>query len=441
LSLGCVGYILADVCKRGRLRSSLCLNFYFLSFLGQNVGIDKKQIFCAMNEILINQILQSLARLLAENSEQIIEVNKLDLNSCPTDDLVIYDRLKVDEAKVAKMIDSVKKVIATPNPIGKILYSHTRENGLRIENRTVPFGTILIIYEARPDVSIEAAIIALKAGNRILLKGGKEARNTNLCLAELWQKALTENGADANFVRYLDLSREETQKLIAGETEKFDLVIPRGGETLIEFVLKNAKVPVIVSGRGNNFAYIAEDANFEKALSIILNGKSRLSVCNALDKVLIDEKLPDLAEKVDRIVDALHGESIEVLGDASVNYINPSAKLFGEDVWFEEFLSAKMVVGIVSNIDEAIEKINKYSGGHSATIITENAKLAEQFMNEVDSAAVYHNASTRFTDGGEFGLGAEIAISTQKLHFRGPLGAEHLLTNKWFVFGNGQIRN
>jgi glutamate-5-semialdehyde dehydrogenase len=379
---------------------------------------------------IINQTLRSIIKLLAENKEQIVESNRRDLANCSPDDLVIYDRLKVDESKVEKMIDSVEKVIAAPNPIGKILYTHTRENGLRIENRTVPFGTILIIYEARPDVSIEAAIIALKAGNKILLKGGKEARNTNLCLAELWQKALAENGADPNFVRYLDISREETQKLIAGETEKFDLAIPRGGETLIDFVLKNSKVPVIVSGRGNNFAYLAEDADFAKALEIIIDGKSRLSVCNALDKVLLDENLPDLEKRIGEIKNAFESINIEVFDSKEID----------EDVWFEEFLSAKIVVGAVKNIDEAIEKINKYSGGHSATILTENAEKAKRFMREVDSAAVYHNASTRFTDGGEFGLGAEIAISTQKLHFRGPLGAEHLLTNKWFVFGDGQIR-
>lgn len=402
---------------------------------------NEKIKFCVMNEILINNILESLARLLAEHKQSIIEANQEDLKSCSKDDPVIFDRLKVDESKVAKMSDSVRKVIDSPNPIGKILFTETRENGLRIENRTVPFGTILIIYEARPDVSVEAAIIALKAGNKILLKGGKEARKTNLCLADLWQKALAENGANTDTVRYLDLSRQETQKLISGETEKFDLVIPRGGETLIDFVLKNSKAPVIVSGRGNNFAYLAEDADFEKALEIIINGKSRLSVCNALDKVLLDERLPDLEQNINRIVDALHRERIEVLGDASVHYVNPSVRLFGdEETWSEEFLSAQMVVAVVKHLDEAIEKINRYSGGHSAAILTKDTEKAEKFMREVDSAAVYHNASTRFTDGGEFGLGAEIAISTQKLHFRGPLGAEHLLTNKWFVFGDGQIR-
>lgn len=394
-----------------------------------------------INEQSINAVLKSLAKLLGDHKQDIIDSNNIDVAACPTDDEVIFDRLKVDEAKVDKMIASVKNVIDAKNPVGKIISSHTRQDGLKIENRTVPFGTILIIYEARPDVSIEAAIIALKAGNKILLKGGKEARNTNLCLANLWHKALEENGADKNFVKYLDISREETQKLICGEAEKFDVVIPRGGETLIDFVLKNSKSPVIVSGRGNNFAYIDSDADFEMALEIVLDGKSRLSVCNALDKVLMDEKLPDFAAKINRIIEALHDKNIEVLGDNKVHYVNSSVTFFDdEETWFEEFLSAKMVVAQVSDIDEAIEKINKYSGGHSAVIITNNAENAERFLNEVDCSAVYKNASVRFTDGGEFGLGAEIAISTQKLHFRGPLGAEHLLTNKWFVFGDGQIR-
>ncbi len=391
-----------------------------------------------MNTELKNNVLRSLARLLKENAASIIEANRLDLAACPTDDEVIYDRLKVDQAKVEKMIAAVENVTNAPDPVGRVIYSRTRRDGLKIENRCVPFGCVLIIYEARPDVSVEAAIIALKAGNRILLKGGKEARQTNLCLAGLWRKALTENGADASFVRYLDISREETQRLIEGGAEKFDVVIPRGGEALIEFVLK---APVIVSGRGNNFAYIAPDADFETAAKIVLDGKSRLSVCNALDKVLIDERLPGLEEKIDLLTEALRSAGIEVLGDETVCQINDSAALFfGEDIWFEEFLSARIVVAVVADIEEAIEKINRYSGGHSAVIVTESAEKAERFMQEVDAAAVYHNASVRFTDGGEFGLGAEIAISTQKLHFRGPLGAEHLLTNKWFVYGNGQIR-
>ena len=387
-------------------------------------------------------ILNSLARLLAEHKSGILAANKLDIAACPPDDAVIFDRLKVNESKVESMVASVRSVIETPDPVGKIISSHTRENGLRIENRRVPFGTILIIYEARPDVSIEAAIIALKAGNKILLKGGKEARNTNIYLADLWQLALKENNADPNLVRYLDISREETQKLICGESEKFDIVIPRGGETLIDFVLKNSKAPVIVSGRGNNFLYIDEEADFEMALKIAVDGKRRLSVCNALDKVLIHSDLPEIIEKTKRLIHALREMSIEVFGDESVCKLDGSASpVTDEKMWYEEFLSAKIVVGIVKSASEAIEKINKYSGGHSAAIVTKNLRIAEQFLQNVDCAAVYHNASVRFTDGGELGLGAEIAISTQKLHFRGPLGAEHLLTNKWFIFGDGQVRN
>lgn len=387
------------------------------------------------------KILQTLARLLRENKTEIIAANRKDIAECSIDDAVIFDRLKVDEAKVEQMIASVEKVLNAPDPAGKILFSNVREDGLRIENRAVPFGTILIIYEARPDVSVEAAIIALKAGNKILLKGGKEARNTNLFLADLWRKSLEENGASIDFVKYLDISRDQTKELIQGKREKFDIVIPRGGETLINFVLQNSKVPVIVSGRGNNFAFIDAQADFETAREIVLNGKSRLSVCNALDKVLIDENLPELETKINQLVENLQSQNIEIFGDEKVCEINDAVqKIKDEEIWFEEFLAAKIVIATVENVDEAIEKINKYSGGHSAAIITKNEQTAERFLNEVDCAAVYHNASTRFTDGGELGLGAEIAISTQKLHFRGPLGAEHLLTNKWFVRGNGQIR-
>jgi glutamate-5-semialdehyde dehydrogenase len=395
-----------------------------------------------MNEQIRNGVLNSLARILAENKSGIVAANKLDVAICPPDDAVIIDRLKVDEGKIDRMITSVRSVIAASDPVGKIISSHTSEDGLRIENRKVPFGTILIIYEARPDVSIEAAIIALKAGNRILLKGGREARNTNLFLADLWQKALDENNADPDHVRYLDISREETQVLIAGNGEKFDIIIPRGGETLIDFVVKNSSAPVIVSGRGNNFLYIDSEVDFEMALRIVIDGKRRLSVCNALDKVLIHEDLLDFDANIMQLVNALKEMKIDVFGDDAVCKLDPSISRVADDqIWYEEFLSAKIVLGMVESATEAIDKINKYSGGHSAAIITDNAVTAQRFLHETDCAAVYHNASVRFTDGGEFGLGAEIAISTQKLHFRGPLGAEHLMTNKWFIFGDGQVRN
>ena len=255
-------------------------------------------------------------------------------------------------------------------------------------------------------------------------------------------RTLAENGAAPDLVRYLDISRKETRDLICGKTENFDLVIPRGGEALIDFVLKNSTSPVIVSGRGNNFLFIDSEADFEMALSIAVDGKRRLSVCNALDKILIHEGLPDLETKTRRLIDAFRGDKIEVFGDARIGSLDTVVlPIADESIWFEEFLAAKIVVGVVKDTSHAVDMINKYSGGHSASIVTENNETAQQFLHEVDCAAVYHNASVRFTDGGEFGLGAEIAISTQKLHFRGPLGCEHLLTNKWFVFGDGQVRN
>lgn len=390
----------------------------------------------------VNEILNGLAKLLLDNKSAICSANADDIKNCPGSDEVIRDRLFVDEKKVEKMIESIRKVIDLPSKIGTVVSTHVREDGLKIENRLVPFGTVLIIYEARPDVSVEAAAIALKAGNRILLKGGKEARGTNMFLVELWQQALKLAGFDPRLVKYLDLTRDETKRLIAGETEKFDLVIPRGGNELIDFTLRNSNAPVLVSGRGNNFLFIADDANFEMALAVALDGKTRLSVCNALDKILIDKNLPDLENRVEKIVDGFEKLNVAVSGDAAAVMADQRIiAVTDEAVWHEEFLSAKLVIGIVNNLSDAIEKINQYSGGHSAAIITQDIDKAAEFMNLVDGAAVYHNASTRFTDGGEFGLGAEIAISTQKLHFRGPLGSEHLLTNKWFVFGDGHVRN
>ena len=392
-----------------------------------------------MADLNKQDILRTLSGLLDTHREEILAANAADLAACPDSDAVIIDRLKVNDAKIDAMIRSVENVAAQTDPEGFVISSHIREDGLRIENRKVPFGTVLIIYEARPDVTIEAAAIAMKGGNRILLKGGKEARNTNLLLVDLWHRAL---GSDSERVRYLDLSREETRSLIAGDREKFDLVIPRGGDALIDFVLKNSRVPVIVSGRGNNFLYVDSEGDLEMAIRIAVDGKSRLSVCNALDKILIDRSVSNVGDLVADLVASFSAISVAVFGDAEVCGLSPDVNpIENDEIWDEEFLSAKMLIGVVNGLDEAIDKVNRHSGGHSATIVTSNASKAEEFMKRVDCAAVYHNASTRFTDGGELGLGAEIAISTQKLHFRGPLGAEHLMTNKWFVFGDGHVRH
>ena len=388
-----------------------------------------------------NSVLLNLADLLAKNKPEILSKNELDMNSFADMDESMKDRLKVDENKVDGMIRSLREVAEQDDPEGKILYDFTREDGLHIVNRTVPFGTILIIYESRPDVTIEAAATAFKAGNRILLKGGKESFHTNTYLTELWQRALSENGFDTHFVEYLNLSRNETQKLIKENTHNVDIIIPRGGDNLINFVTENSSVPMIVSGRGNNFMYVDDDCDTEMAIRLILNGKKRISVCNALDKVLINKNLPELKEKVSDFVSELHSKGIDVWGDKKAASIYSEIKETNDKmVLFEEFMAPKIYFSLVENMNDAIEMINRYSGGHSAVIVTNDAEKADTFMQKVDCAAVYHNASTRFTDGGQFGVGGEIAISTQKLHFRGPLGAQELVTNKWFVYGKGHVR-
>ena len=385
-----------------------------------------------------NQVLHHLASLITENQDQMIEENQKDLSNCQHIDPSLLERLKMNSAKIEGMVKSIQQVIDFDDPESQVLYSFQHEKGFCVENKSVPFGKLLIIYESRPDVTIEAAITAFKAGNHVLLKGGKEAIHTNSFLVKLWQQALIQNQIDSNYIQYLNLSRKETQELIKYNTHQVDLIIPRGGESLIDFVTEYATVPVLVSGRGNNFLYVDLDSDFDMAIEIILNGKQRISVCNALDKVLIHSRLQDMESKVAKLIETLQKHQIEVIGDHTINA--NVQKMENSDVLAEEFLSAKMLVMTISDIDGAIATINKYSGGHSASIITHDVQTAKYFQNHVDCAAVFHNVSTRFTDGSQFGLGAEMAISTQKLHFRGPIGIQQLVTNKWFIHGNGQIR-
>lgn len=388
-----------------------------------------------------DKVLADLALLIAEHKDQIIEKNQLDLAAAKDLDATLYDRLKVDDDKVQAMIGSIQDVIKIADPIGKIISEYDHPNGMTVKNKVVPFGKILIIYESRPDVTIEAAISAFKAGNKIYLKGGKEARNSNLYLVDLWHQALEINGESKSYINYLDISRTETQTLIADNPYRIDLIIPRGGEGLINYIRSNTTIPLVISGRGNNFAYIHEDADFQMAEGIIIDGKARLSVCNALDKVLFNKAIPNLNEKVKNLINKLTESGIEVYASKALQHLDVRLlPIESEDIFYQEFLAAKILMDVVDQLDDAIESINKYSGGHSATIVCKADTIAAKFQNEVDSAAVYHNASTRFTDGGQFGFGAEIAVSTQKLHFRGPLGLSQLVSNKWFINGQGQIR-
>lgn len=388
-----------------------------------------------------NNVLLTMAALLEQNRAEIININKKDLDVYKGDDISMYDRLKVDDSKIDEMIAAAKHLASQEDPVGVERFSFKHENGMQVYNKTASFGTILIIYESRPDVTVEAVGIAFKSGNKILLKGGKESLNSNLKIVELWHKALEKYNASSNWVEYLQFNRTETQAFLEKPTQKVDLIVPRGGEKLIAFVKKHATCPVIISGRGNNFVYVHREADLDIAIAIILNGKSKISACNAIDKVLIDENLPNKKEFINRLISKLNEFKIQVLGDERTSENHQLEKISSNDVWSEEFLDYKIVIGGTLSSEAAIEMINNYSGGHSSVIITKNDVIAKFFMENVDNAAVYHNASTRFTDGGQLGLGGELAISTDKLHQRGPIGLQHLVTNKWYVHGNGQTRN
>lgn len=388
-----------------------------------------------------NAVLTTMATLVAERQKDIIKANQIDLENYSGGDIAMKDRLKVDQAKIDGMITSLKQLASEPDPLGIERFATTHENGIQISNKTAPFGTVLIIYESRPDVTIEAAGIAFKSGNSILLKGGKEALNSNLILVDLWHQALQTQRCATNWVSYLQFTRSETQDFLARPSQKLDLIVPRGGEKLIAFVKQHAQCPVIVSGRGNNFVYVDAEADLNMALAIIVNAKTaKISACNALDKVLVASDLERKHQFLQHLVQELKKSKVDIFTDEVLSGLEGTETISEESIWYEEFLDYKIVIGQTAQLDEAIAKINKFSGGHSASIITENEEAAVHFMNNVDCAAVYHNASTRFTDGSQFGLGGELAISTDKLHQRGPIGLQHLVTNKWYVKGNGQIR-
>lgn len=388
-----------------------------------------------------SEVLRYLADLLERHRNYIIDANQSDISTVKGEDPALIDRLKADGKKINEMKMALLNTAMQDDPDGKVLYEYTNSEGLLFRNVTVPFGTILIIYESRPDVTIEATAMAFKSGNKIILKGGKEARNTNLYLVNLWKDALSKFGFDHENVKYLDYTRTEIQEFISSKNEVVDLIIPRGGDALIQFVQQYAVAPVIVSGRGNNFVYVHSKADIQMAVNVIANGKSRISVCNATDKVLIDKNIDDVNGFVYSIMEKLHQMDIQVYGDNSLLGFSDKLMIDAEEaVMYEEFLSPKILLSIAEDVDDAILKINKYSGGHSATIVTMDKEIAQRFINETDCAAVYHNASTRFTDGGQVGFGGEMAISTQKLHFRGPVGMAQLVTNKWMIYGNGHTR-
>ena len=390
-----------------------------------------------------NNVLESMTRILDENRALLLQANKKDLDAFHKEDQAMFDRLILNDQKIDGMITAINEVKAQEDPVNQIISDDVLGNGLKVTNKTAPFGTIMIIYESRPDVTVEAAVLAFKSNNKILLKGGKEAIYSNKVLVDFWHKALTENKVSTDYIKLLQMNREETQSFLKNPTEQLDLVVPRGGERLINFVKEHAKCAVLISGRGNNFIYIDEYADWKKTVAVIINAKTdKISACNALDKILINKNIPNFENKLKELQTVLKERNVTILVDNTIKNVLKDASLITDDtIWREEFLSLKCCIGAVNNLDEAIAMINAYCGGHSASIMTTNDEKAADFMQEVDCAAVYKNASTRFTDGGQLGVGAELAISTDKLHHRGPLGLKKLVTNKYYIFGDGHIRS
>lgn len=386
--------------------------------------------------------LLAIAKALRENSDKIISANNADIENGKKAGLTdsLLDRLRLTEERIEGMADGVEQVAALKDPVGRVLDGSTLKNGLKIEKVTVPMGVIGIIYEARPNVTSDAAALCLKAGSAVILRGGKEAINSNKAIAEVMRNAIEQAGFPADCVALVeDTSRDSATELMQ-LTDYLDVLIPRGGAGLIKSVVNNAKVPVIETGVGNCHIYVDDNADIDMAKNIIFNAKtSRPSVCNAIETVLVHK---DIAEKaLPRIKAELDKKNVEIRGcDKTRKILGDCVVPATEEDYANEFLDYILAVRVVDSLDEALDHIAKYSTGHSECIITSSYENANKFTACVDSAAVYVNASTRFTDGGEFGLGAEIGISTQKLHARGPMGLNELVSSKFIIKGNGQIR-
>ncbi len=345
----------------------------------------------------------------------------------------------MDNDRVEGMAKGVEDVVSLPDPVGKILWETERPNGMKIQRVSSPLGVVGIIYEARPNVTSDAAALCIKTGNTAILRGGKEAFNSNSAIMDIMREAIRKVGFNPDIVELVrDTSRESSTALMR-MNEYVDVLIPRGSANLIKAVVQNSTVPVIETGAGNCHVYVDEFADIDMAVEIINNAKTRrISVCNTAESLLIHKNIAEFA--LIAIKAKLDEKNVILYGDEVACEICPDIQKGTEEDWAREYLDYKLSVKIVSSIDEAIEHIRKYSTHHSESIVTENLENAEKFLNEVDSAAVYHNVSTAFTDGGEFGFGAEIGISTQKLHARGPLGLEQLNSFKYKIYGNGQVR-
>ena len=396
------------------------------------IGVTTEEKNEALNQIAL-QLMKDQAYIVSENAKDISLGKEAGFNES------VLDRILLNEKRIQDMALAIGLLIKLNDPIGETLESIEKENGLLIEKRRVPIGVIGMIYEARPNVTIDAATLSLKTGNAVILRGSSSALYSNVALVKTIHRALEKTNIPKDAVQLIEDTSRETAKELFHLNEYLDVLIPRGGKNLIDTVMREASVPVLETGAGNCHIFIDESADLEMAEKIVLNGKTqRPSVCNAIEAVLVHDKW--FENHGERLLKLLAENGVEIYGDERVCASFSVAKQATEEDWCTEYLALKVSVKIVEHVAEAIDHINKYGTRHSEAILTANEGNAAQFLMNVDAAAVYHNASTRFTDGFEFGYGAEIGISTQKLHARGPMGLPALTSSKFFIYGTGQIR-
>lgn len=388
-----------------------------------------------------DKALLAIADALEANCERILTANQADLDNAEKNGMTkaMLDRLRLTKERISSMAEGVRQVAALPDPVGEIIDEWERPNGLKIAKKRVPMGVIAIIYEARPNVTVDAGALCLKTSNAVVLRGGSEAIRSNVEIMKIMQEAAYANGICEGSLNIIEDTSRETATGLMQLNGYIDMLIPRGGQGLIRAVVQNATVPVVETAAGNCHIYVDEKCDFDMAEKIILNAKvSRPSVCNACETLLIHEKIAK--DFLPVIAKALKEHNVEIRACEKCIELLPELGKATEDDWYKEYNDYIIAVRIVKDLDEAIAHINKYNTGHSDAIITDDAAHAEKFLNEIDAAAVYVNASTRFTDGFEFGFGAEIGISTQKMHARGPMGLNELTSVKYVIHGNGQIR-
>ena len=388
-----------------------------------------------------NAALESIVELLVARSAEILAANSIDLEQAVKSNLAIglQDRLRLSDARIKSLADSINEVIALPDPIGEVVQAKTLENGLDLTQIRVPFGVIGVIYEARPNVTIDISALAIKSGNAVVLRGGTAAENTNIALAKILKEALASSSLSPELVQTVDdFGREGANEMMAARG-LIDVLIPRGSASLINAVVEGSKVPVIQTGDGVTHVFIDESANPEWAVEIVFNSKvQRPATCNALETLLVHEAVASTI--LPKVLDRLVAAGVTLHADQKVKSIYPDSVLATEADWHAEYYTLDLAVKVVASLDEAIDHIKKYSTHHTESIITGDEAHAERFLTEIDSAVVMVNASTRFTDGGQFGFGTEVGISTQKLHARGPMGLRELTSTKWLARGAGQTR-